>query len=77
MKKNHDGGVPPRYEQVLIYFQQKGMPDQEARDFFLYYESKNWCNSKGELMPRWKQAAYRWVMQAVSLQPWLFNRHLD
>lgn len=77
MNKRNLSGVPPRFEHVLIYFQQKGLPDKEARDFFLYYEAKNWCNSRGESYLRWKGIAHKWIVGVFVMQPSLYNRRLN
>ena len=39
--------MPPRIQDVKIYFSQKGMPDVEAEHFFLFYEKKQWKSKNG------------------------------
>ena len=59
---------PPTLAQVKMYFTAKGMNDREAEDFFQLYQLKQWRNKKGEMMKRWKNAAYSWIFSAVKGQ---------
>jgi len=70
------GGSAPGYEQVLIYFSQKGMSTQEAEKFIAEYEDKHWQYSNGEPVIRWKQAALLWITDFLQKHPWLFNRSI-
>jgi len=67
---------PPRIEEVKIYFSQKGMAEQEAEHFFLFYELKGWKNNRGIFYRSWKDIAYKWIAQVLKLQPWLFNKEV-
>jgi len=49
--------MPPRVEEVKIYFNQKGMPEREAECFFLFYEKKLWKSRKGNFFRTWKHIA--------------------
>ena len=66
--------MPPRIEEVKIYFNQKGIGEREAEAFFLFYEKRNWMSKKGNLFRNWKSIAYRWVTSVLYNQPHLFNR---
>lgn len=67
-------GSTPSMEAVKIYFSQKGMNEQEAEHFFMFYQMKQWRSSKGNLLTNWKSLAHGWIMSAVRMQPHLFNR---
>lgn len=71
---NNQNYMPPRIQDVKIYFSQKGMAEKEAEHFFLFYEIKSWTNKKGNPFKNWKSLAYRWIMSAFRYQPWLFNK---
>lgn len=77
MKGNIKNGVPPQFEDVLIYFQQKGISADEARDFFLFYDSKNWQNRRGGTYLGWKGIAHTWIIGVLASQPWLRNHRLN
>ncbi len=66
----------PPYEQVRIYFLQKGMPETEAADFYQFYEMNKWETKNGVAIIKWKDFAYRWIACVVQNQPSLFNRYI-
>lgn len=68
--------MPPRIEEVKIYFSQKGMNEQEAEAFIMFYEMKCWSNKRGCLFKNWKGIAHGWIMSAFRVQPWLFNKSI-
>jgi hypothetical protein len=68
--------MPPTIQDVKIYFSQKGMSDQEAEHFFLFYEKKQWKSKKGNFLKGWKNVARSWVMSVLSINPWLFNKNV-
>jgi hypothetical protein len=70
----YNGNSPPSLETVKIYFSQKGMKELEAEHFYIFYEMKQWRSSKGNLFKNWKSLAHGWIMSALRMQPWLFNR---
>lgn len=55
----------PTLGMVKIYFSQKALPEQEALDFYHYYEHQQWRNRNGRLYRNWKTIAYTWVQQAL------------
>jgi hypothetical protein len=73
----YETGLPPRIEDVKIYFNQKGMPDQEAEAFFLHYEKRLWINRNGSYYKDWKKIARREIAAILRAQPWLFNRTVN
>jgi hypothetical protein len=68
--------IPPRIEEVKVYFNQRGVSEEEAEEFFLFYDSKKWTSKKGNLFKSWKHIAYRWIETVVQKQPELFNRKI-
>jgi hypothetical protein len=68
--------MPPRIQDVKIYFNQKGMPDLEAEHFFLFYEKKEWKGKKGNFMKSWKNIAWSWIQSALRDAPYFFNKKI-
>ncbi len=68
--------MPPRIEDVKIYFSQKGMNEKEAETFFLFYQFKHWRSKRGNFFKSWKGIAHGWIMSAIRAQPWLFNKNI-
>ncbi|WP_127127866.1 hypothetical protein [Pseudoflavitalea rhizosphaerae] len=66
--------MPPRVEEVRIYFSQKGIEEAEANTFFLFYEKKQWKSKTGNFLKNWKSAAYQWVVSVWKEKPWLFDK---
>ena len=67
--------MPPKIEEVKIYFSQKSVADAEAEAFFRFYERKLWTSKTGRYYTSWKCLAYRWIASLLKLKPWLFNRN--
>jgi len=72
----YSGNRPPTIRDVKIYFNQRGMPDSEAYNFYRFYEKRKWKTQNGIFMTKWKDFAYRWIAGVVQGQPLLFNRHI-
>lgn len=68
--------VPPPFEEVKIYFNQRGIPEIEATQFFLFYELKRWTNKKGNAYKSWKTIAYQWILGVLINQPELFDKQI-
>lgn len=66
--------IPPRIEEVKIYFLQRGIPEKEAEEFFLFYEKKLWTSKNGNFFKNWKNIAYKWVATVLRNKPVLFDR---
>jgi hypothetical protein len=73
----YENGLPPRIEDVKIYFNQKGIPDQEAEAFFHFYERKLWKSKAGNYFKGWKAIAFRWIASILKTQPWLFTKNIS
>jgi hypothetical protein len=67
---------PPTLRDVKIYFNQKGMPDSEARIFYKFYQNQSWLSKNGVRISKWKKFAHYWIGTVVQNQPILFNRHV-
>lgn len=74
MKNSNAVQMPPSYDQVLVYFLAKGIPEVEARDFFLFYDGKNWLSSSGKMYQSWKSIAHHWIVGVIKYSPWLLDR---
>jgi len=68
--------MPPRIQEVKIYFSQKGMPEMEAEHFFLFYEKKQWKSKNGHFLKSWKKIAWTWIRGVLSGSPWLFSKSI-
>lgn len=71
-----DVNYPPSMQEIKIYFNQKGMPDCEADNFYRFYEKKRWTGKNGYFYKNWKQIAYRWIADVVKAHPFLFDRRI-
>lgn len=67
-----DSMWPPTLEQVKAYFLIRNMNEKEAEHFFAFYQLKQWRTCRGEIMKRWKTAAFSWIFFAAGI-----NIHLD
>jgi hypothetical protein len=65
---------PPRIEDVKIYFSQRGLSEQEAECFFLFYEKKGWMSKNGNFLKNWKNTAYQWILCILKEEPWHFDK---
>lgn len=68
---------PPSIQDVKIYFNQKGMPDFEACNFYQFYEKRKWKTKNGIFMSKWKDFAHRWIAAIVHDQPLLFDKPIN
>lgn len=66
----------PAVSEVKVYFLQKGMTEQEAEHFFLFYQNRHWLNRCLTRVKTWKPLAYRWISKILKQQPWRFNRSI-
>lgn len=69
--------VPPTIQDVMTYFQEKGIPGQEAEAFFLVHEKRQWSTRKGKSLMEWKSAARRWIASVIRHGPRLFDQRLQ
>lgn len=68
--------IPPTIQEVKIYFNQKGISEKEAEEFFFFYEKKRWTSKNGNLFRSWKNIAYKWIAVILNQNPSLFNRQI-
>lgn len=68
--------IPPKIEDVIIYFNQREMPATEAECFFLFYEKKGWKGKSGNYIKNWRNIAYQWILGIIKHEPWRFNKEL-
>lgn len=68
--------MPPKVEEVIIYFTQRGASKTEAEEFFLFYDSKHWISKTGKYYKSWKSIAYKWVSAITKRKPELFDRKI-
>ena len=73
-KANNPQPIPPRIEEVRIYFSQKGIPEKEADHFFLLNEKRGWMSKKGRPIKSWRPNAYHWVASVIRDCPWYFDK---
>ncbi|MDR3714035.1 MAG: hypothetical protein P4L51_14540 [Puia sp.] len=69
-----DHHISPQMEEVKVYFSKKGMPENEAEDFFFVYEHRHWKCRKRNFIKNWKAFAYRWVVSVWKANPPLFEK---
>ena len=62
--------VPPLPAHVHIYFDQQGMTECEAGQFFQHYEANNWTYAGGQPIRDWKEEANKWMWEILSVQNW-------
>ncbi len=63
--------VPPRLQYVLIFFDQAGLSETEARRFYNHYEDMDWRGLKGAPIRNWKTKAQQWIWEIKLLHPHL------
>ncbi|RPE13153.1 hypothetical protein EGT74_06380 [Chitinophaga lutea] len=68
--------MPPAFNDVKIYFSQKGISETEATQFFLFHDGKAWTNRKGRIRRNWKNIAYQWIQGCIAENPWLFRKDI-
>ncbi len=54
-------GVPPDWNDVLVYFIQGGKSVSQARAFYDYFSKKAWHNARGKILRNWKVNAWQWM----------------
>jgi hypothetical protein len=53
--------IAPLKMYVLVYFSQQGQPESAAMQFYEYYDSRQWKNTKGSKIKNWKVHAWQWI----------------
>lgn len=52
--------VPPEFNAILIYFDQKGLCEQ-AKPFYDHHDEAFWLTPKGRQIKNWKVIATDWI----------------
>jgi hypothetical protein len=65
--------IPPKIEDIKVYFSQKGVPEKEAEDFFHVYEHRHWTSKTGHFIKNWKAIAYRWIVSTWKTNTFCFD----
>ena len=52
---------PKGWQDVLIFFEQKGFDADEGKKFFEHYQTQNWQTSDGEPIRDWRAVAINWM----------------
>ena len=60
-KKVKPERVTPTIEEVVEICQSKGMTENEAKDFFYYYDAQGWVTSSGQKIKRLDSMVNRWL----------------
>ena len=60
-KKVKPERVTPTIEEVVEICQSKGMTENEAKDFFYYYDAQGWVTSSGQQIKRVDSMVNRWL----------------
>jgi len=63
--------VPPPLQYVLIFFDQAGFSETQARRFYNHYEDMYWRGVKGGLIRNWKTNAQEWFWEIRLRNPHL------
>lgn len=53
--------IPPSRQNIEIYFDQKGLSEKIACEFYQYYKARKWQTGKSHLIRNWKVAASSWI----------------
>lgn len=56
--------VPPTLEEIDTYIAEKNL-SVSGRDFFEYFETGNWIDSKGQKVKNWKQKLLTWDKNGI------------
>ena len=60
-KKTKKENTLPTIEEVVEICQSKGMTENEAKDFFYYYDAQGWVTSTGQKIKRVDSMVNRWL----------------
>ena len=68
-KKNLNKLARPKNEQVVLnFFKEKNWPEMEGRNFYAYYQTKNWKLSRGLNIKNWKESAKNFVEKGFKIK---------
>jgi hypothetical protein len=60
--------IPPSFEAVVLFFQEKNKTDLEAQKFFNHFESNGWLVGGKAKMKNWHAAARNWILNSDKFQ---------
>ncbi|MDF1548462.1 MAG: hypothetical protein P1P88_11615 [Bacteroidales bacterium] len=69
IQTNSDNSIPPPFEYLKIYFDEKGHSSVEAEKFYNYYQSNGWLVGGRTKMKDWKAAARNWILNIPKFSP--------
>ncbi|TRX01368.1 transcriptional regulator [Flavobacterium gawalongense] len=61
--------IPPKWNDVIAFFQEKNTPDIEAEKFFNHFQSNGWLVGGKSKMKDWKAAASNWILNTQKFNP--------
>ncbi len=64
-----ENSIPPSFEYLKIYFDEKGFTSVEAEKFYNYYQSNGWLVGGRTKMKDWKAAARNWILNIPKFSP--------
>lgn len=53
--------IQPTFEEVLSICAEKGMSEEEAKEFYFYYDAQGWVTSSGQKIKRIDSMVNRWL----------------
>lgn len=53
--------IQPTFEEVLSICAEKGMTEEEAKEFYFYYDAQGWVTSSGQKIKRIDSMVNRWL----------------
>ena len=53
--------IPPEFDSVKSYFEEKGVDNGEASQFFDHHTARGWILTNGKQMRDWKAACRTWI----------------
>ena len=68
-KKVNKESIPPTFEEVLKYAQERNQSNDLAKRFYDYFNAGNWIDSKGKKVSNWKQKFITWENHNSNPQP--------
>jgi hypothetical protein len=68
--------MPPKIQEVRIYFNQKGVPEKEADNFYSFYEKREWKSRKGIALKKWNDVAREWTQDILWQKRRFQNRNI-
>lgn len=73
MGENKESEIPIFFE-VTVFFDQKGLGEKFAEDFFTEYSKRNWKGRRGVQVTNWRAKALDWMWQRQRNRPYLRSK---